>query len=87
MKKMKKLTAVLMAVTMAAGLLAGCGGQTGAGAPAETGKAPEASEAGAAAAETTEAVSAGAEPVEVTIAIWGRRTDCPAGKMIPFTRQ
>ena len=39
MKKMKKLTAVLMAVTMAAGLLAGCGGQTGAGAPAETGKA------------------------------------------------
>ena len=28
MKKMKKLTAVLMAVTMAAGLLAGCGGQT-----------------------------------------------------------
>ena len=84
MKKMKKLTAVLMAVTMAAGLLAGCGGQTGAGAPAETGKAPEASEAGAAAAETTEAVSAGAEPVEVTIAIWGAEDGLSGGENDPI---
>ena len=87
MKKMKKLSAALLAVTVAAGLLAGCGGQTGTSAPAETGKAPEASEAGTAAAENTEAaeaVSDSAEPVEVTIAIWGAEDGLSGGENDPI---
>lgn len=80
MRKMKKLTASLLAVTVAAGLLAGCGGQSGTTAPAA--ESAPAEEAASKTAE--EPAPAAAEPVEVTIAIWGAEDGFSGGENDPI---
>lgn len=82
-EKDEKLTASLLAVTVAVGLLAGCGKQSGTTAPAAE-SAPAGESVSQAAEEPATADTA--EPVEVTIAIWGAEDACPAEKMIPSTK-